>query len=77
VILKETSAGISRATLDVGFFKSGELLIPMVGREREQSVNLHSGDETPVDVRCRGLGKNHQAYLWQYAAPENRSVIFD
>jgi len=34
-------------------------------------------DETPVDVQTReGLGKNHQAYLWQYGRPGG-SVVFD
>ena len=34
-------------------------------------------DETPVDVQMHeGLGKNHQAYLWQYGRPGG-SVVFD
>ena len=39
--------------------------------------NYIQADETPVGVQSESvLGKNHQAYLWQYSRPGG-AVVFD
>jgi transposase len=57
----------------------GGLLIPVaaaMGRELLGGGYIQA-DETPVPVQMQdGLGKNHQAYLWQYGTPGG-SVIFE
>lgn len=76
---RDAGVEISRATLDGWVMRVGELLRPLtrvMGRELVGGSYIQA-DETPVDVQLRdGLGRNHQAYLWQYGRPGG-SVVFD
>jgi len=79
ILERDLGLEISRATLDGWVLKVGELLIPMVAAMRRELISgsYVQADETPVDVQTRdGLGKNHQAYLWQYSRPGG-TVVFD
>lgn len=80
---RETGIEIGRATLDGWVMRVGQLLIPLTGAMRSELLagGYIQADETPVDVQTRGalgagLGKNHQAYLWQYGRPGG-SVVFE
>jgi transposase len=79
ILERETGIAISRATSDGWVMRVGELLTPVVaavGRELLAGSYIQA-DETPVGVQMHdGLGKNHQAYLWQYGKPGG-SVVFD
>ena len=79
ILERETGLEISRATLDGWVIRVGDLLTPIVaviGQELVSGPYLQA-DETPVPVQLHeGLGKNHQAYLWQYSRP-GASVVFD
>ena len=79
ILERDIGLEISRATLDGWVLKVGELLIPMVAAMRRELISgtYIQADETPVDVQTHeGLGKNHQAYLWQYSRPGG-TVVFD
>jgi transposase len=79
ILERETGIEISRATLDGWVMRVGDLLIPVVGAMGRELLNgtYMQADETPVDVQTHDKrGKNHQAYLWQYGAPEG-NVVFD
>jgi transposase len=79
MLARDAAVEISRATLTGWVMRVGELLRPLVERMRRQllSGSYLQADETPVAVQPHdGRGKNHQAYLWQYGAPEG-SVVFD
>jgi transposase len=79
ILEREAGLQISRATLDGGVMRVGELLVPLVtgmGRELVKGSYIQA-DETPVDVQMHDRrGKNHQAYLWQYSRPGG-SAVFD
>ena len=79
ILERDIGLEISRATLDGWVLKVGELLIPMVAAMRRELISgtYIQADESPVDVQTHeGLGKNHQAYLWQYSRPGG-TVVFD
>ena len=69
---RETGLEISRATLDGWVMTVGQLLIPLTAVMRMELLGdgYIQADETPVDVQTQDrMGKNHQAYLWQYGRP--------
>jgi transposase len=79
MLARDAEVEIRRATMTGWVMRVGELLTPLVERMRRELLagSYLQADETPVDVQTQeGRGKNHQAYLWQYGAPE-KSVVFD
>lgn len=79
-IKRDAGIDLSRATLDSGVLRAGELLMPIVdymGREIVAGSYIQA-DETPVHVQTHDKrGKNHKAFLWQYGSPHGGSVVFD
>ena len=79
ILERETGIEIHRATLDGWVMRVGELLVPVAAAMRNELLrgSYIQADETPVDVQMHdGLGRNHQAYLWQYGHPGG-NVVFD
>lgn len=79
-IHRDAGVDISRATLDCGVLRAGELLIPVVGRMGREIVagSYIQADETPVGVQTDDKrGEHHTGYLWQYGSPHGATVVFD
>jgi transposase len=79
ILERETGIELSRATLNGWVMKVGELCRPIVSAMRQEllSGTYVQADETTLGVQMHdGRGKNHQAYLWQFSAP-NKAAIFE
>lgn len=79
ILEREIGLELTRATLCGWVMKAGELM-QAVSREMTKDLLLGGyiqADETRVDVHNKkALGKNHQAYLWEYSRPGG-PVVFD
>jgi len=78
ILLRDAGIAITRATMCGWVMTVGEMLSPVVGAMRRESLasGYIQADETPVDVQTHDKrGKNHQAYLWQYGTPGGGAVF--
>jgi transposase len=73
ILSRDAGVEISRVTLNGWVMRVGELLAPVVAAMRREILagSYIQADETEVPVQRPGekLGKNHQAYLWQFGSP--------
>ncbi|HET9101517.1 MAG TPA: IS66 family transposase [Acidobacteriaceae bacterium] len=78
ILLRDAGIEITRATMCGWVMTVGEMLSPVVGAMRRESLasGYIQADETPVDVQTHDKrGKNHQGYLWQYSTPGGGAVF--
>jgi transposase len=78
ILEREAGVEISRATLDGWVMRVGELLQPVGEAMRADLLRASylQADETIVPVQMHdGRGADHQAYLWQYGAPDGETVF--
>jgi len=76
MLKRDAGVEIHRSTMDGWVMRVGELLEPIIQAMRRELLagNYIQADETTVDVQMHDQrGKNHQAYLWQYSTPFDRT----
>lgn len=79
ILERDAQVEIDRATLTESIMAAGELLKPVsqaIAEELRQGDYIQA-DESPTPCQSRQkIGKNHQAYMWQYSRPGG-PVVFD